>query len=79
MIGVELRDADGHPDYTRVEAVKRHARANGLLLLTCGAKIGDAATDNSTLRLIPYYAWSNRELSAIPSALYSVFDREHQI
>jgi 4-aminobutyrate aminotransferase len=53
MIGVELRDADGRPDYARVDAVKRHARANGLLLLNCGARIGDPATDNSTLRLIP--------------------------
>jgi 4-aminobutyrate aminotransferase len=53
MIGVELRDVDGRPDYARVDAVKRHAREQGLLLLSCGAKVGDPATDNSTLRLIP--------------------------
>ncbi|HZO87424.1 MAG TPA: aspartate aminotransferase family protein [Chthonomonadaceae bacterium] len=53
MIGVELRDAAGRPDYARCEAVKRRAREAGLLLLTCGAKIGNPATDNATLRLIP--------------------------
>lgn len=53
MIGVELRDAADKPDYARCEAVKQHARANGLLLLTCGAKIGSPTADNSTVRLIP--------------------------
>jgi 4-aminobutyrate aminotransferase len=53
MIGVELRDAAGKPDYARCEAVKRQARDAGLLLLTCGAKIGDPTADNATLRLIP--------------------------
>lgn len=53
MIGVELRDANGAPDYARCEAVKKHARADGLLLLTCGAKIGNPAADNSAIRLIP--------------------------
>ena len=53
MIGVELRDTDGKPDYARCEAVKRRARQAGLLLLTCGAKIGKPEADNATLRLIP--------------------------
>ncbi len=53
MIAIELRDSSGNPDYARCEAVKAHARANGLLLLTCGAKIGNPHTDNAALRLIP--------------------------
>ncbi len=53
MIGIELRDAAGRPDYARCEAVKRSAREEGLLILTCGAKIGDPAVDNATIRLIP--------------------------
>ena len=53
MIGIELRDAQGKPDYARCEAVKLHARKNGLLLLTCGAKIGNPHADNAALRLIP--------------------------
>ncbi len=53
MIGLELRDAAGLPDYARCEAVKRRARESGLLLLSCGASIGDPETDNATLRLIP--------------------------
>jgi 4-aminobutyrate aminotransferase-like enzyme len=53
MIGVELRDAEGNPDYARCEAVKLRCREDGLLLLTCGAKIGNPQTDNSTIRLIP--------------------------
>ncbi len=52
MLGVELRDANGKPDYARLDAVKLCARSKGLLLLTCGAKIGTSA-DNATLRLIP--------------------------
>ena len=53
MLGLELRDAMGRPDYARCEAVKQQARADGLLLLTCGAKIGNPAVDNAALRLIP--------------------------
>lgn len=53
MLGVELRDPAGAPDYARCEAVKRRAREQGLLLLSCGAKIGNPAVDNATLRLIP--------------------------
>lgn len=53
MIGIELRDAAGNPDYARCEAVKLRCREDGLLLLTCGAKIGNPAVDNSTIRLIP--------------------------
>lgn len=53
MLGVELRAADGSPDYARCEAVKLRCREAGLLLLTCGAKIGNPIADNSTIRLIP--------------------------
>jgi 4-aminobutyrate aminotransferase len=53
MIGVELRDASGTPDYARCCAVKARALERGLLLLTCGARIGDPRADNATMRLIP--------------------------
>lgn len=53
MIGVELRDASGNPDYARCERVKNACREKGLLLLTCGAKIGDPTIDNAAIRLIP--------------------------
>lgn len=53
MIGVELRNKEGSPDYARCEEVKKMAREKGLLLLACGAKIGDPTIDNATLRLIP--------------------------
>lgn len=53
MLGIELRDANGNPDYARCERVKAACREKGLLLLTCGAKIGDPAVDNSAIRLIP--------------------------
>jgi 4-aminobutyrate aminotransferase-like enzyme len=53
MIGLELRDAEGRPDYARTEAVKQRCRAEGLLLLTCGARIGSPTADNATIRLIP--------------------------
>jgi 4-aminobutyrate aminotransferase len=61
MLGIELRSATGLPDYARVEAVKEIARNKGLLLLSCGAKIGTQA-DNSTLRLIPSLNISAEEL-----------------
>lgn len=53
MIGIELQKTDGSPDYARCEAVKQIARDEGLLVLTCGAKIGKPGTDNSAIRLIP--------------------------
>ncbi len=53
MIGIELRDANGKPDYAACDAVKLRARDKGLLLLTCGAKIGSAHADNSCLRVLP--------------------------
>jgi 4-aminobutyrate aminotransferase len=53
MIGIELRDATGNPDYARCDAVKLRAREKGLLLLTCGAKIGKPTADCAALRLIP--------------------------
>lgn len=53
MLGIELRDKNGHPDYERCERVKTAAREKDLLLLTCGARVGDRTVDNSTIRLIP--------------------------
>lgn len=53
MIGIELRNSSGAPDYARCEAVKKHARENSLIFLTCGAKIGKPEIDNATIRLIP--------------------------
>ncbi len=53
MIAIELRDSAGNPDYARCEAVKKYAREEGLLFLTCGAKIGKPDVDNSAIRLIP--------------------------
>jgi len=53
MIGIELRDPAGNPDYAKVTAVKLGCRERGMLVLTCGAHIGDPAVDNSTLRLLP--------------------------
>jgi 4-aminobutyrate aminotransferase-like enzyme len=53
MIGIEFRNTQGQPDYARCEQIKQRARERGLLLLTCGARIGDPAVDNATLRLIP--------------------------
>lgn len=53
MIGIEFRDAQGQPAYARCEQIKQRAREKGLLLLTCGARIGDPSVDNATLRLIP--------------------------
>ncbi|MDE2125814.1 MAG: aspartate aminotransferase family protein [Armatimonadetes bacterium] len=53
MLGIELRDEHGAPDYARVNAVKEHAREHGLLILSCGARIGSPAVDNACLRLVP--------------------------
>lgn len=53
MIGIELRDRAGNPDWERANAVKCRARENGLLIMTCGARIGKPYVDNSTLRVIP--------------------------
>lgn len=53
MIGVEMRDEAGRPDYARVNEVKRLAREECLLVLSCGAKIGKPEVDNAALRLIP--------------------------
>jgi 4-aminobutyrate aminotransferase-like enzyme len=53
MLAVELRDGNGNPDYERCDAVKAEARRNGLLLLTCGARIGKSQTDCAALRIIP--------------------------
>lgn len=52
MLALELRGADGKPDYARCEAVKGVARENGLLVMNCGAKTG-GPNDNSAIRLIP--------------------------
>ena len=53
MIGIELQDDQGNPDYARAERVKLACRKADLLVLTCGAKIGKADVDNSAIRLIP--------------------------
>ena len=53
MMAIEFRNAEGKPDYARCEAVKLAARENGLLLLSCGAKIGKPETDSAAVRLIP--------------------------
>ena len=53
MAAVEFWDALGRPDYARCEAIKACCRADGLLLLSCGAKIGSPATDSAAVRLIP--------------------------
>jgi 4-aminobutyrate aminotransferase len=53
MLGIEIRDAQGKPDGARLDRIKLACRAKGLLTLTCGASLGDARADNTTLRLIP--------------------------
>ena len=53
MLGIELRTPEGLPDYARLERVKRACNHQGLLVLTCGARLGDPRADNATLRLIP--------------------------
>jgi 4-aminobutyrate aminotransferase len=53
MLGIELRDAEGNADYARCERVKNACREEGLLVLTCGAKIGAPGVDNAAIRLIP--------------------------
>lgn len=53
MIGIELRDPAGNPDWERANAVKDYARECGLLIMTCGARIGKPYVDNSSLRVIP--------------------------
>ncbi len=62
MIGLELRDAEGRPDNARVASVKQACKASGLLLLSCGARIGVPEADNSTIRLIPALNVSREEL-----------------
>ncbi len=53
MLAIELRDGNGYPDYARCELVKSEARRNGLMLLTCGARIGKPQTDCAAIRIIP--------------------------
>lgn len=53
MMAIEFRSVGNKPDYARCEAVKLAARENGLLLLSCGAKIGKPETDSAAVRLIP--------------------------
>ena len=62
MIGLEIRDAGGSPAYDRVAAVKQVCKAHGLLLLSCGARIGLPDVDNSTIRLLPALNISREEL-----------------
>ena len=51
MIGIELRTPDGAPDYARIDTVKDACRAQNLLVLTCGAKLGDPKADCAVIRL----------------------------
>ena len=53
MLGIELRDVNGNPDYQGIESVKLNCRKAGLLLLTCGAKIGKNDVDCAVIRIIP--------------------------
>ncbi|MBB6048981.1 aspartate aminotransferase family protein [Armatimonas rosea] len=53
MLGIELRTPDGAPDYARLERVKDACRERDLLVLTCGAKLGDPHADCAVIRLIP--------------------------
>lgn len=53
MLGIELRTQDGAPDYARLERVKDACREQNLLVLTCGAKLGDPQADCAVIRLIP--------------------------
>lgn len=62
MIGIEIRTAEGSPDYARCDEIKRRARGRGLLVLTCGARVGLPDVDNSTVRLIPPLNISDEEL-----------------
>lgn len=52
MLAIELRAADGSPDYARCDAMKLAVREQGLLVLTCGAKTG-GPYDCAAIRLIP--------------------------
>jgi 4-aminobutyrate aminotransferase len=76
MIGIELRDGAGQPDWGRCTAVKNLCCENGLLVMTCGARIGEPYVDNSSLRLIPALNATDdiveRALSILESALESV-------
>jgi len=62
MIGIEFRDAEGLPDYGRTGAIKAKCRDGGLLVLSCGARIGEPGVDNSTIRLLPPLNISFEEL-----------------
>ncbi|HLJ56563.1 MAG TPA: aspartate aminotransferase family protein [Chthonomonadaceae bacterium] len=69
MIGIEFRDRAGHPDYARVAAVKAACRERGVLVLSCGARIGDLATDNAAIRLLPPLNVSREDLERGLTAL----------
>jgi 4-aminobutyrate aminotransferase len=62
MIGIELRDANDEPDYARVAAIKRACRDRGMLILSCGARIGVPEADNATIRLLPALNISRTDL-----------------
>ena len=71
MIGLEIRDSEGKPDYDRVAAIKGYCRDRGLLLLSCGARIGLESVDNSTIRLLPALSVSRED---VESALTTITD-----
>ena len=62
MIGLEIRDASGRPDYARIASVKQACKDKAVLLLSCGARIGVPEVDNSTIRLLPALNISREEL-----------------
>ena len=76
MLGVELRDAEGQPDYARCEAVKLRCAGTGPAALTCGAKIGNPRVNSANIRLIPALnttdACVDQALDILESALRAV-------
>ncbi len=61
MLGIELLGGGGAPDFDRCQAVKKAAQEEGLLILTCGARLGDPNVDNSAILA----------LDRIPDGLYT--------
>ena len=83
MIGIEVRDASGGPDYARVAAVKEACKERSLLLLSCGARIGRPEVDNATIRLLPALnidrADLDRGLTILTEALRSTIEVSNSV
>ncbi len=77
MIGLEIRDAACRPDYARVALVKQACREQGLLLLSCGARIGKPEADNSTIRLLPPLTVTHEEIDRGLTILTDVLISTH--